>query len=168
MTENNPPGLPRGDWQQPGGYPPPGYASSQPRPGTYYQPPGYWVPAGPSRPNSSGYRVAGGIVEIVLGLWLLFPAVLGFRDNWGVLGALFLIAGLGNLVAGIVLLVRHRDRAPAAPVTSLTFAGLAVLLIFVALIEDFYGAGLATLTLPVAFPILLVVSLGLAKETRDA
>ena len=141
---------------------------SHPQQGSYYQQPGQWVPAGPALPRSSGQRVAAGIVEIVLGLWLFFPAILGFGVNLAVLGILFLIASLGNIVAGIVLLVRHRDRAPAAPVTSLTFAGLAVLLIFISLLIDFYGAGLAVLILPVAIPVLIIMGIGLAKEKRGA
>ena len=172
MTENIPPapgqGQPQGSWQPQGSHPQQGHFNQnpQPQPGTYFQPPGYWVPVGPAMPKSSGYRVAAGIVEIVLGLWLFFPAVLGFRDSWEVLGFLFLVAALGNLIGGIVLLVKHRDRAPAVPVTSLTFAGLAALLVFVALIADFYGAGLATLTFPVVAPVLIVMSLGLAREKR--
>ena len=154
-------------------YPPQGYAvpgpyAQPPQHGAYYQQPGQWVPAAPTGPKSSGSRVAAGIVQIVLAIWLFFPTMVGFSTGLPFMGVLYLIAFLGNLVAGILLLIKHRGRAPALPVTTLTFAGYAALLSFIAAMSSFYGVVMPLMTLPLAIPALIIMGIGLAKEKRGA
>lgn len=149
-------------FQQP--YAPPQYA---PYPQQQYPPAAQWAPAGPLKPKSSGFRVAAGIVGIVLGTWLLMPSIAGFSDGSAAFMAfLILVAALGNVTAGIVLLANQRGRSQGSPITSLSFAGFALLLGFIGLAVDYYGAALLVTTLILAAPVLIVMGLGLAKERR--
>lgn len=152
-------------------YPPQGYAvpgpyAQPPQQGAYYQQPGQWVPGAPTGPKSSGSRVAAGIVEIALAIWLFFPATVGLSNGQSFLGFLFLVAFLGNMVAGILLLIKHRGRAQSLPITTLSFAGFAALLSLVAALSGFYGVVMPIMTLPLAVPVLIIMGIGLAKEKR--
>lgn len=150
--QQNPYGQPQG------GYPPQAPAVQY----VLAQSPGQWAPA---RPQSSGYRVAAGVVQIVLGLWLFFPMAFGFSVALPFMGLLFLVGLFGNVTAGIILLAKHRSRTPGAAVTTLAFAGFAVLLSLLAA-AGLYGTAMTVLTLPLAAPTLVVMGLGLAKERR--
>lgn len=190
LTENVPPvppapEHPHANWPQQGQgtYPsygppqpqnPPGYGQHLPQYAPYppqqYAPAGQWPQAGPPRPKSSGYRVAAGIVEIVLGVWLILPSIAGFGLGGGAafMGFLALVAALGNIAAGIVLLAHQRNRTQGAPVTSLSFAGLALLLGLIGLSVPYIGGALFVFALVLATPVLIVMGLGLAKEKRTA
>jgi hypothetical protein len=124
----------------------------------------------PRKPKASGYRIASGIVGIVLGFWLFIPSIAGFNHDSGTvfLAFLILIAALGNITAGIVLLAYQRGRSQGAPITSLSFAGFALLLGFIGLAVPYFGAALFVTTLILAAPVLIVMGLGLAKERRTA
>lgn len=153
-------------------YPPQGYAAPGPypqQPVGYYQPPAQWAPAGPLKPRSSGFRVAAGIVGIVLGTWLFIPSIAGFSEGSATFMAfLILVAALGNITAGIVLLANQRGRSQGSPITSLSFAGFALLLGFIGLVVDYYGAALLVTTLILAAPVLIVLGIGLSREKRGA
>jgi hypothetical protein len=90
------------------------------------------------------------------------------NNGFPFLGFLYLVVFLGNMVSGILLLIKHRKRAPALPITSLTFAGVAALLSVIAVMVSFYGAVMPVLTLPLVVPVLIIMGLGLAKEKRGA
>lgn len=153
-------------------YPPQGYAAPGPypqQPVGYFQPPAPWAPAGPLKPKSSGFRVAAGIVGIVLGTWLFIPSIAGFSEGSATFMAfLILVAALGNITAGIVLLANQRGRGQGSPITSLSFAGFALLLGFIGLAVDYYGAALLVTTLLLATPVLIVLGIGLSREKRGA
>jgi hypothetical protein len=150
---------------------PPPYAAypqlPQQRYGMYAKSPHGWDP---NRPKSSGFRVAAGIVGIACGTWFLVPSFAGFQNEGegGVvfLAVLILVAALGSTTAGIVLLANQRQRGPAAPVTSLGFAGFTMLLGLVGLAVPYYGAALLLSAVALAGPILIVMGLGLAREKR--
>jgi hypothetical protein len=111
--------------------------------------------------------VASGIIGIVLGTFLLIPAIAGSGgDSPAFMAFLVLIAALGNITAGIVLLANQRGRAPGPLVTSLTLAGFALLLGFGGLAITFYGATLLLFTLLLAAPILIILGIGLSREKR--
>src|SRR6478735_7280004 len=91
---------------------PPAQFSQQPYPQQPYQQPSYgqqpqyaayppqqyapqWGQAAP-KPKASGFRIAAGILGIVLGFFLLMASVVGFSSN-GIAGFLLLVAALGNL-----------------------------------------------------------------------
>jgi hypothetical protein len=149
--------------QQP--YAQPQYA---PYPPQQYAP--QWQPAGPAKPKSSGFRVASGIIGIVLGTWLLVPSIAGFASgsSTSFMAFLILIAALGNITAGIVLLANQRGRTRGAPITSLSLAGFALLLGFIGLGVEYYGAALLVSSLLLATPILIVMGIGLSREKRGA
>jgi hypothetical protein len=148
--------------QQP--YAQPQYA---PYPSQQYPPAAQWAPAGPPKPKSSGFRVAAGIVGIVLGTWLFVPSIAGFGEgSTAFMAFLILVAALGNLTAGIVLLANQRGRSQASPITCLSFAGFAVLLGFIGLAVEYYGGALLVTTLLLAAPILIILGIGLSRENR--
>jgi hypothetical protein len=139
-----------------------------PYPAHQYVPAGQWGVAGPPGPKSSGYRVAAGIVGIVLGFWLLIPAIAGFQRTGGTvfMAFLVLVAALGNITAGIILLANQRGRRQGPPATSLSFAGLAILFAVLGLAFPYLGVPLFVSSLFLAAPILVVMGIGLAKEKQ--
>ena len=147
-------------------YAPPQFA---PYPPQQYPPAAQWGPAGPLKPRSSGFRVAAGIVGIVLGTWLLVPSIAGFSEgSTGFMAFLILVAAIGNITAGIVLLANQRGRSQGPPITSLSFAGFALLLGVIGLAVEYYGAALLVTTLLLAAPVLIVLGIGLSREKRGA
>lgn len=150
--------------QQP--YAPPQSAAYPPQ---QYAAAGHWVPAGPAKPKSSGYRVASGIVGIVLGTWLIIPAIAGFGSaSTAFIAFLILLPAFGNITAGIVLLANQRGRTQGLPITSLSFAGLALLFALVSMAAPYYGTAVLVSTLLLATPILIVMGIGLSREKRVA
>ncbi|WP_426986254.1 hypothetical protein [Pseudarthrobacter sp. Y6] len=158
-----PPPAPYG--QQPYGQPQ--YA---PYPPQQYPPTAPWQQTGPSKAKSSGFRVASGIIGIVLGTWLFIPSIAGFNNgsSTAFMAFLILLAALGNITAGILLLVSQRNRTKGAPATSLSTAGFALLLGFIGLVVEYYGAALFVTSLILAAPILIVMGIGLSREKRGA
>jgi hypothetical protein len=135
-------------------------------PGQQYAPTGY---PGQTKSKPSGYRIAAGIIGIVLGTWILIPAIAGFSSSSGAfLAFLVLLAGLANITAGILLLINQRGRAKWAPVTLLSTSGAAVLLSLIGLAVDYYGPVLLVTVLPLALPIGILLGLSLAREKRGA
>lgn len=141
-----------------------------PYPPQQYMPATQWARLGPPRPESSGFRVAAGIVGIVLGTWLFIPSIAGFQNTGGVvfMAFLILVAALGNITAGIILLANQRSRTRAAAVTSLSFAGFALLLGLIGLAVSYFGAALFVSSLLLSVPILIVMGIGLSREQRGA
>lgn len=143
-----------------------------PQPQLAPYPPQQYAPApwaaGP-KPKSSGYRVAAGIVGIVLGIWLLIPSISGFEESGeGLMSFVLLVAALGNVTAGIILLATQRSRYQGPPITSLSFAGLALLLGVIGLAVPYFGITLLFFTLLLAVPVLVVMGIGLSREKRGA
>ncbi|RAX45731.1 hypothetical protein DQ354_07525 [Arthrobacter sp. AQ5-06] len=120
--------------------------------------------------KSSGFRIAAGIIGIVLGTWVLVPAIAGFSSSDGTVFIAFLIllSGLGNITAGILLLANQRSRTKWAPVTLLSTVGFVLLLSFIGLAVDYYGGALLTTVLILALPICILLGLGLSREKRGA
>lgn len=77
-----------------------------------------------------------------------------------------LVAALGNVAAGIVLLANQRRRSQRAPVAAPVFAGLAMLLGMIGVAVPYYGPALSVSALALAAPVLIVMGIGLAKERR--
>jgi hypothetical protein len=197
LTENIPPvppapPHPHANWPQPGQGSYPSHGPDGPIPGNEppygppqpYTPPGYgqqpyppqqytvpqWQLAAPAKAKSSGYRVAAGIVEIVLGTWLLIPSIAGFSNgsSTAFMAFLVLVAALGNIAAGIVLLANQRGRGQGSPITSLSFAGFALFLGLIGLAVTYFGAALFVSALLLATPVLIVMGIGLSREKRGA
>ncbi len=124
----------------------------------------------PNRPKSSGFRVAAGIVQIVCGAWFLVPAIAGFSGGSGTafMAFLILVAALGNITAGIVLLANQRGRSQGSPITTLSFAGFAMLLGLIGLAVAYFGPALFVSALLLATPVLIVMGIGLSRERRGA
>lgn len=135
--------------------------------------PGRWVPAGPQLPKSSGYRVASGIIAIVLGCFLFLPAglVLKLASDWdytvaAVVAVLGFASALGSLTSGIVLLAKHRGRRRATPVAVLAFAVLPLLLGLFSLVGVIGYTILFLVAAVFSIPLIIVMGIGLAKEKR--
>ena len=147
--------------------PPHQYASVPP-----FGPPQPYIhtrPFGQQGAKSSGYRVAAGIVSIVFGTLLLIPSIAGFRSSsLAFIALLILLAALGNITSGILLLANQRSRTKWAPVTSISTAGFALLLGFIGLTIDYYGGTLLLISLLLAAPVLILLGIGLARERRTA
>jgi hypothetical protein len=160
-----PPAPPVFGQQQP--YAPPQYA---PYPPQQFPPAVQWAPAGPLKPKSSGFRIAAGIVGIVLGTWLFIPSIAGFSEgsSTAFMAFLILVAALGNITAGIVLLANQRGRSQGSPITSLSFAGFALLLGFIGLAVEYFGGALLASTLVLAAPVLIILGIGLSREKQGS
>lgn len=115
--------------------------------------------------KSSGLRVAAGIVSIVLGAFLLFASMAGFATN-AIAGLLLLVAALGSITTGIVLLASQRSRTRGAPITTITFAGFALLAALLAV--PFLGGAVLFFGVLLAAPVVILLSLGLAREKNGA
>jgi hypothetical protein len=190
LTENYPQ-VPPAPQQQPAGFQPPFQGSQTPQYGQpapapygqqpypqqqpYAQQPQYapyppqqhaprWSQATPPKPKSSGFRVAAGIVGIVLGSVLLLMCGVGFRYNLFT-GLLLLIAALGNVTAGIVLLAMQRGKTRGAPITAISFAGFALLAALLAI--PFTGGAILFFTFLLATPVLVIMGLGLSREMKE-
>ena len=134
-------------------------------PHPYAHTPPFWQPGA----KSSGFQVAAGIVSIVFGTMLILPAVAGFRSSGiALLALVILLAALGNMASGILLLANQRNRARWAPVTSMSTAGFALLLGFIGLSVDYYGGALLVISVLLAVPVLILLGIGLAREKRSA
>ncbi|MDR6416982.1 hypothetical protein [Pseudarthrobacter sulfonivorans] len=81
---------------------------------------------------------------------------------------LILLAALGNITSGILLLANQRNRTRWAPVTSMSTAGFVLLLGFMGLMIDYYGGALLVISLLLAGPVLILLGIGLAREKRNA
>ena len=152
-AQHQPPGPQQPQYGQPqyAPYPPQQYA------------PQWSQPVAP-KPKSSGFRVAAGIVGIVLGFVLLLACGVGFRAN-AVAGLLLLIAALGNIASGIVLLAMQRGKTRGAPITAISFAGFALLAGLMAI--PFVGGAILFFTVLLATPLLVVMGLGLSREMKS-
>lgn len=176
MNESIPPIPPAPQRQDPGNRVPDGYAAPQYAPQPYQQQPpqpyGAYAKAphvsDPSRSRSSGFRVAAGIVGIVCGVWFLVPSIAGSQNGGGdaFMAYFLLVAALGNITAGIILLANQRRRGRRAPMTSLGFAGLAMVLGLIGMAVPYYGPALLVSAVALAAPVLLVMGIGLSKERR--
>lgn len=185
MTENIPPVPPGPQYpaRPPAGYnqpiqppyaPPEGYGQ-QAYPQQHYPaypqapqgPQGTWTYTPASTvPKSSGNRVASGIIMIVLGVWMFTQFLVGVSLQLGFLALLSLIAAVGAVTSGIILLAKQRGRLRGAPVTVLTFAGFA-LLVSLFHVGTERGVGMFFLAFLLSVPVLIVMSLGLAKEKKN-
>jgi peptidoglycan/LPS O-acetylase OafA/YrhL len=129
-----------------------------------FTPAGPWVPAGPAEPRSSGYRVASGIVALVLGVWL-FTQFLAGASVSGFAPFLVLMAAFGTIASAIVLLAKQRGRLRAAPALLLGWTSFALLVCFIVAIG--FGVHRGTLIAPLlAAPVLTVMGIGLSRENR--
>lgn len=142
----------------------PSYGQPQYAPYPPQQPTPQWAPAA-AKPTSSGFRVAAGIVGIVLGFILLLASGAGFGAN-SIAGLLLLIAALGNITSGIVLLTMQRGKTRGAPITSISFAGFALLAALMAV--PFIGGAVLLFAVIMATPVLVVMGMGLSREMRAA
>ncbi|WP_285245832.1 hypothetical protein [Pseudarthrobacter sp. fls2-241-R2A-127] len=96
---------------------------------------------------------------------MLFPALAGFTHNV-IAGFLLLVAALGNVTTGIVLLASQRSRNRGAPITSLSFAGVALLTALLAV--PFLGGAVLVFAVLLATPVVILLGLGLAREKSAA
>jgi peptidoglycan/LPS O-acetylase OafA/YrhL len=127
----------------------------------------------PPGPKSSGYRVASGIVAIVLSLFeLIFFANSAYMAATWSVGAyittavVLAILGLGTLTTGIVLLAQHRRRNRITPTVLMALSASAILAAAVLLAGEFYGPPFLILSVLLGLPILIVLGIGLSKEKR--
>jgi uncharacterized membrane protein HdeD (DUF308 family) len=126
-------------------------------------------------PKSSGFRVASGIVTLVLGVWALLASIAGGRmyadyDAYVpamVFTVLFLLLGLGLLAGGIVLLVKRRGRKPLVPLVVLGLAATACIVSVISTARDLYGVAPTVITFLLALPIFIVMGIGLAREKNE-
>lgn len=121
----------------------------------------------------SGYRVAGGILSILLALWLLFVFVVqvstGYFDGyliWAMLAnTCVLVAGLGAAVAGAILIGKARGRRRTMPLVLLGFITFGA---FAMLMETTleYGPGFNGLIveLVLSAPVIVILIMELRKD----
>lgn len=132
----------------------------------------------PAKPRRSGYLTGAGAAAVVLGLFELLQSVqtglaatATSSGSFTLLAALFLVAGLGNAILGIVLLARRRSRRSTVPALTVGFAALAVLLCLadvasVGYTQDVLIPTLAGTLVP-ALAVLILLGAGLVREMAD-
>jgi MFS family permease len=152
--------------------PAPQYPAQQPHP-LQSAPADRWGPACSRLPKSSGYRIASGIIAIVLGCFLFLPAIalIAYASSYlypaaGAIAILALVAALGNLTSGIVLLAKHRGRRRAAPVAVLSIAAFPVLLGLAGFLDGVSYAILLIISAVLSIPLFIIMGIGLAREKR--
>lgn len=152
----------------------PPYGPPQPHPGMQ-APPGQWVyqMAAPPKPKSSGYRVAAGVVAIVLSLveLLLFGNAVSMMSLFVIpvyvtAAVAHFILGVGTMTAGIVLLAQHRRRGRKAPVSLLALAALTVLAAMVLVVGEVQSQIVLIVSSLLAVTVLIVLGIGFLKEKR--
>lgn len=140
------------------------YSAYPPAPPLQYSPDGRWTYTPASR--SSGYRIAAGTTSIVLGAWLFLQFLVGASQGLGFLAFLSLVAAGGTLTAGIVLLAKQRGWERGAPVTVMSFAGFA-LFVGVLHLASRSGVGMFFFNFLLSVPVLIVMGIGLSRESGD-
>lgn len=116
---------------------------------------------------SSGYRVAAGIVAIVLSFVLSFDAAVSFSAG-NVLPALVIsLASLGNLASGIVILVLHSQRAGNGPNIVLGMAIFGILAGLIGAVTPVVGVMLGMLIFGSAVVILWAISASVARDKQS-
>lgn len=137
-----------------------------------YRPPQQYAPA-PQQAKSSGYRVASGIVAIVLSLLELvffansaYMAAAWSAGAYIITAVVLAILGLGTLTTGIVLLAQHRRRNRITPLVLMALSASAILASAVLLVSELYGAPFLIVSVLLGVPILIVLGIGLSKEKR--
>ncbi|QDG89074.1 hypothetical protein [Pseudarthrobacter sp. NIBRBAC000502770] len=148
--------------QQPYGQPQYGQPHYAPYPPQQYA--SQWGQA-PAKPKSSGFRIAAGIIGIVLGFFMLIEAGPGFGHN-AFIALLLLIAALGNATAGILLLANQRGTTRGVPITAISFAGFALLSSLMAIAVPYYGGAPLLIDLLLATPVIVLLGIGLSRESR--
>jgi hypothetical protein len=94
-----------------------------------------------------------------------------FRERGGTafVAFLILVAALGNVTAGVILLVNRRQCGQRAPLTSLGFAGLAIALGLVGMAVPYYSSpDLLVSVVALAAPFLVIMGIGLSRERRGS
>jgi hypothetical protein len=157
---------PYGQCQGQSPYPPQGYGY----PSAPYEPPsGYGHH--PDRAPSSGLRVAAGILGIVLGLFEFVAfgtavRVTRFYPWMGFVSFLCLVAALGCITTGIILLAKHRGRKKTVPILLLVFCGLATFTILVPVATAGIDIMSILVTLCLAVPAIILLSKALSREAQ--
>ncbi|TVU66739.1 hypothetical protein FQP90_00930 [Paenarthrobacter nitroguajacolicus] len=103
--------------------------------------------------------MASGILGIVLGVWLFFSFLVGVSLQQQAVLLLTLLACLGSIAAGIVVLVKHRQRGRAESIVLICVAGVALLFSFGTFAQFLF-------TLMLSTPIFIVMGIGLARESK--
>lgn len=84
------------------------------------------------------------------------------RDCWPPLAG----GSIGNVTTGIVVLASQRERTRGAPITSVSFAGFALLAALLAM--PFLGGAVFLFVVVLAAPVAILLGMGLARETNGA
>lgn len=138
-------------------------------------PPAGWAyRLAPVKPASSGYRVAAGIISIVLSLWVtLFYFVTTTRFSYYnqpeaddlMLMTLWFICMWGSFVCGIILLAKHRRRGKVVP--SLVAISAACGLFGFAVQSGYYPSLVQVLSMLVAVSVIVLVIFDI-RRSRSA
>ncbi|TQJ66570.1 hypothetical protein FBY31_0605 [Arthrobacter sp. SLBN-100] len=125
--------------------------------------------SGQPKTKASGRRTAGGIVGIVLGVFLLVPALVMLEDkHLGFMSFLIFLAALGNIVGGVMMLLKLGTQTRWAPVTLLIAAVAAVMLGIIGPLFLLFNLALLMVSLALAIPIGILILPELAEQRRNA
>lgn len=158
-------------------YPPPGSQG----PAQPYPPQGYGYPPGLYGPPnqgysyhahfapSSGHRVAAGVLGIVLGLFEFIgvasnASLAGLFPGLGFVAFLCLMAAIGCITNGIILLAKHRGRKNSVPILLLVFCSLAILTSFLPIAVASVDVLTLLITLGLGVPAIILLSKTLNRE----
>lgn len=140
--------------------------ASEPQPGQRYAPAGFF---GEHKVKASGRRTAAGFIGIILGVLFLLPALVMLEaSHFAFMAFLLFLMALGNLTAGILLLLKLGAQTQWAPVSLLSTAAGATLLAMVGAMLEVFNLALFMCALPLAIPIGILLGLELAKQKRPA
>jgi hypothetical protein len=117
-------------------------------------------------PASSGYRVTAGILAIVLSFVLSFGALVSLSGEAPWAAMVLSLASLGNLVAGIVILILHRQRLGIGPNVVLGMAIFGIVAGLIGAVVPIAGPTLGMVIFALAIVILWATSASVAREKQ--
>lgn len=118
--------------------------------------------------QSSTHRITAGIVAILLSCVLGADALIQLAASSPLVALVLALASLGNLGAGIMILVLHTQRLGVAPTLSLVMAIVGIAAGLLGVGTPFYGPSLAVVAFVLSILVVHFTSAGILKDKQLA
>lgn len=124
-------------------------------------------PHASSPAQSSTYRITAGIVAILLSCVLGIDALIQLAANSPIVALVLALASLGNLGAGIMILVLHTQRLGAGPTLNLVMAVVGIAAGLLGAGAPIYGPSLAVVAFALSILVVHFTSVGIVKDRQQ-
>lgn len=156
---------------QPGMTPPPQYPQAPAAPAAPWFYANQYTPQPPAQ--SSGLRIAAGVIGIALGAWSLLAFFVIMANTFGPstplfgwLNFLYLVGAIAILTLGIMVIVKHRQRSK--PIPAMLLGSAAVTMILALVLADAYWLPGLRYSLLGGIPLIVLAILALIIEASAA